>query len=342
MAYPKPLSTKTLERQYSALGLSEQTLGVLRGFFVVCSKLYGAIDMGEVWEVYKVLNNTQGFPALRRRNLLEFASVARRDVSVPYYVLEINEIYRDEPVADSKKMIVNKELVGFDTSKYYDVITIDEKAYGKPPYIPDNFLSWNGPPKTDEEKALLNFLGNLRVSAKEVEVYGYMVKCEHVGEKLKDFVFESEIYRIAYKWFSGEHEDGRKTSDQKRLDRLKRSLCSNAAEYLVEEARKDFDYRCPGSRGFQRFFDNLYEIGVKLTELQSKIVLDFLQEFVNNCHRYSNKGWTPMELGRRSGPMKGPLSMSFGPGVLEAMRKGDIDRTEVENFLKEHGIEPVN
>lgn len=342
MAYPKPLSTKTLERQYSALGLSEQTLDILRGFFVVCSKLYGAIDMGEVWEVYKVLNNTQGFPSLRRRNLLEFASVARRDASAPYYVIEINEIYRDEPVADSKKMIVNRDLVGFDARKYNDVVIIDEKAFGKVPYIPDNFLSWVNPPKTDEENALLNFLGNLRVSVKEVEVFGRVVKCEHFGEKLKDFVYESESYKFAYEWFSGGCENGRKTSDQKRLDRLKRSLCSNAAEYLVEGVRRDFDYGYSGSYAFQKFFDNLYEIGVVLTDLQSKIVLDFLQKFVNNCHLYSNKGWTPMELRRRSRPMKGPLSISFGPGMLEAMRRGDLDRAEVEKFLKEQGIETVN
>lgn len=111
---------------------------------------------------------------------------------------------------------------------------------------------------------------------------------------------------------------------------------------LVCNAKKNLDYMSKGSQGFQQFFDDLYEIGVELTDLQSKIILELLQDFVNNIHMYSNGGWTPKELRKLQGPRKGPIAMSFGPGILEAMERGDVDRNEIEAMLKDYGIDTLN
>lgn len=107
---------------------------------------------------------------------------------------------------------------------------IEEEAFGKPLFVPKDFLSWETPSVPAEETALLRFLENLMVTASEVEKWGVKIKCEHKGEKLKDFVFESEGYNMAYKWSNAEYEGGRKTVDHKHLEWLRKNLRSNAAE----------------------------------------------------------------------------------------------------------------
>lgn len=342
MAYPKPLLDKTIEKRYESLNLPKETLSTLHRFFHACSNLYGVIDLDSMWNLYRELNQTQGLPPVRRRNLIEFSSVARRDGSVPYFVFEVEEIYLDEPHRDSSRLVVNKDVVSPGSWRYHGIYSIEQEAYGKPLFVPKDFLSWVNPPVPSEEKALLRFLENLTVTANEVEKWGVKIKCEHKGEKLKDFVFESAGYKMAYKWSNAEYEGGRKTVDHKHLEWLKKGLCSNAAEYLVYNAKKNFDYMLKGSQGFQQFFDDLYEMGVELTDLQSKILLELLQDFINNLHMYSNGGWTPKELGRIQGPRKGPIAMDFGPGILKAMERGDIDRNEIERMLKDYGMDPLN
>ena len=53
MAYPKPLSEKSLARLYAQSGLSEKQIDYLHRFFRACANLYGAIDLHAVWDLYR-------------------------------------------------------------------------------------------------------------------------------------------------------------------------------------------------------------------------------------------------------------------------------------------------
>ena len=92
MAYPKPLSMKSLERLYRESGLTEEAQSFLHAFFAACANLYGAIALRHVWGVYQELRDA---PKLRRKDILAFASIVRREEQ-SYYVFEVNELFDED------------------------------------------------------------------------------------------------------------------------------------------------------------------------------------------------------------------------------------------------------
>ena len=59
MAYPKPLSEKSIARMYTDSKLSEEKIIFLRKFFDSCASLYGSICLNDMWEVYKELSKNR-------------------------------------------------------------------------------------------------------------------------------------------------------------------------------------------------------------------------------------------------------------------------------------------
>ena len=107
MSYPKPLSKKTLKRLYQEANLSEEAQAFLHTLFLACANLYGAIEMRSVWGIYLKLEQV---PKLRRKDLLAFSSIVRREIQ-SYYVYEIEELYSEEPHSEMDRHIVHRDLV---------------------------------------------------------------------------------------------------------------------------------------------------------------------------------------------------------------------------------------
>ena len=108
MSYPKPLSEKSLERLYEQSGLPVDARSFLHKFFSSCANLYGAVPLRHVWQIYGEL---KAAPKLRRKDLLAFSSIVRREEQ-PYYVFEAQEIFDDDSRSELDRFIVSKELVG--------------------------------------------------------------------------------------------------------------------------------------------------------------------------------------------------------------------------------------
>ena len=109
MSYPKPLSKKSLERLYKESRLTEEARTFFHAFFAACANLYGAIALRDVWQVYGELKDA---PKLRRKDILTFASIVRREEQ-PYYVFEVNELFDEDSNNELDRHIVTRELVGF-------------------------------------------------------------------------------------------------------------------------------------------------------------------------------------------------------------------------------------
>ena len=92
MSYPKPLSEKSLERLYKESGLTKEARTFLHVFFAACANLYGAIALRHMWGIYRELTDA---PKLRRKDMLTFASIVRREEQ-PYYVFEVNELFDED------------------------------------------------------------------------------------------------------------------------------------------------------------------------------------------------------------------------------------------------------
>ena len=108
MPYPKPLSEKSLERLYKESGLTGEERSFLQSFFSACASLYGAIPLRHVWTIYQQVKDA---PKLRRKDILAFASIARREEQ-PCLIFEANEIFDDDSHSELDRSIVSKELVG--------------------------------------------------------------------------------------------------------------------------------------------------------------------------------------------------------------------------------------
>ena len=197
MAYPKPLSMKSLERLYRESGLTEEAQSFLHAFFAACANLYGAIALRHVWGVYQELRDA---PKLRRKDILAFASIVRREEQ-SYYVFEVNELFDEDSNKELDRHIVSKELVHAGYGKYHLFYSLMEQIDDKPYCIPDNFLSYSKPNPSEHETALLDFLSNLKSVTDEcVPKHGRSVPNEHKGMKLGEFSFLNSDERFELEW----------------------------------------------------------------------------------------------------------------------------------------------
>lgn len=78
----KPLSKKTLEKKYAELGLSEEQVTYLRGFFCCCANLYGQVSVREAWDVFK---HYEGAKYMHRSVFYAFSGIVRREEGNPLW-----------------------------------------------------------------------------------------------------------------------------------------------------------------------------------------------------------------------------------------------------------------
>ena len=85
--------------------------------------------------------------------------------------------------------------------------------------------------------------------------------------------------------------------------------------------------------------DDLEDVGVNLNDKESEKLLSLIMKFNNRAHLYTNRGWTPDELGKSSmKDYKGPINISFGPGIQKSIKEGNISLDELMAKMKEMGF----
>lgn len=343
MAYPKPLSEKNLAKMYTQANIDERKSDFLHKFFLACSNLYGDIALRDMWEILKKCAPQYDMTDIKRKDLIEFSSIVRREKQ-PYYVFETDELYWGENRSDLKREIVNEELLapaGFDRLSW--IWKLDELRDDTPLYIPNDILSFANPTLSKEEKALLDFLGNLEVNAEEAQnSYGMKFKCRHYGEKLKDFSFRNDGEEREFRYCE---KDSEKRSAQR--EQLYRELIKRTTVPENEKIVARFKQDC--SLGFQNLSKNmqwvcneLAELCVLLNEKQNDELFDLMVEFNNRCHMWVIYGWTPHELAeyyrKSTKPSNGPTTLQFGDGFKKAVADGLINLEELEKEMKKRGI----
>ncbi|MBO4885878.1 MAG: hypothetical protein J5602_11260 [Clostridia bacterium] len=157
MPYPKPLSEKSLEKLYKDAGLTNEARSFLYAFFAACANLYGMIALRHVWQIFGALKEA---PNLRRKDLLAFTSIVRREEQ-PYYVFELDEIFDEDTHGELDRHIVSRELVGIGYGQFSLLYDLKEQIADRPYCVPDEFLSYAAPVQSAEESALLTFLSGL-------------------------------------------------------------------------------------------------------------------------------------------------------------------------------------
>ncbi len=337
MSYPKPLSEKSLAKMYREANIDERKSVFLHKLFLASANLYGVVVLRDLWEILKEIANQYGMEELKRKDLIAFSSIARRE-DLPYYIYEIDELYSEEKRTDLSREIVHKSLIksGFGKNAwYYDLV---ETQSNKPYFIPQDLLSFAVPDTTREEAELLSFLKGLKVTAKEAEdSYGRKFTCNHTGEFLGDFSFRNSDENYEYKLFSGEYKDHPSKNEKALQELVERTGCSEAEKiFRMYKQNCNIGDRNP-SYSTQRVLEELNEVGVQLSAKQFGKLTELLMQFNNNSNLWCNRGWTPNELAKCT-PRMAPTSVSLGPGIKQAIADGKINREDLESELTKRGI----
>ena len=337
--YPKPLSEKSLKKMYSELHLSDEQVDFLKQFILACTNLYGSISIRDIWGVYKELGKLTTVPKVKRTDIVSLSSVLRRE-ELPYFVYEIDELYCEEPRSDLNREFVSKYLVGNGSGKfswYYDVA---EAQTNYDYFVPENLLSFACPVAPAQEKELLDFVSELKVTADEYENnFGRILKCpDYKGQTLNSFSFMNDMERFDYMYAAGEIE-GVKGNPKEAQRLLEESRSMNEAEKIIDRLKwyGNIGHVTPIEM-IKYTTDELGEAGVELTKQQLEKLLNGIMDMHNHSHLMCMCGWSPADLAERT---KMPKAITFGPGIKKAIADGVLDKDELVSSIRAMGLEYV-
>lgn len=287
MVYPKPLSKKALERKYNESGISDEVLKYLHTLFKACANLYGHIELRDMWVIHKRMENV---PTIQRKQLVEFAGIARRDGDLLYCVFEADELWDDVRRSGVGREIVHKDLVGGAYRKlqsYYELIDWYRDNY--PFYIPENLLDYAEPVLSEEELAFQEYIENLEVTADtSASRYGHEHPCENKGKRLKEFSFQTESEKFLIDYYKNRPA---------RQAAIMQECSGTEAEKLLRKSRfLDTIGREPVEMIYKYMIEELIEVGVQPDDRMMGELLGKFAAAHNNSHLWCLFGWTPNGL----------------------------------------------
>jgi len=330
MSYPKPLSEKTIERLYNEAGISKAVRNYLHTLFAACANLYGALSLRDVWSLYQGI---AGAPKIRRKDLIAFSSIVRREKQ-PYYVFEIEELYTEEPHNELDRHIVSGELVSCGYGKLHLFYLLMENLDDRPYCLPDDLLSFATPVPISEETNLLSFLGNLKSTADICKPkFGRSCPNENKGKKLSAFSFLNSEERFDMEYYK--NRPGQ-------LAELKEDCSGNEAEKTLRHFKRAENIN-PGAmtKHLEYITEELEEAGVCLTDKQLEKLLELVSAFHNNSRLWGLSGWKPVELARMS-LSHGMPAISFGPGLQKAFADGTMNKEELIEGIRKLGLDVID
>lgn len=301
-ALPKPLSQKSIQKMLKEW--KHETVNKLHDYYAAFSNLYGIIMLSDAWKICKHYE-----PKIHKKEFMDFSSVARRE-DLPYYILEIDELYCDEPrISDAQRFIVNKELVTDGYYRFANVYDLVELQLDKPFYYPERMTDFTDNANSAQWNALCSFIRNIKNSK---------------GTKLSEYVFMSDWDKRELEYCKSQRRKNEilKRASVPRSDRIIKIL-----KLKMHTAKNPLNYLSHA----------LEESDVLLTKKELQKLVQLLQDANNYSHHWSNRGWTPMEIHQKYGNPS-PRSMSFGPGLQKAFANGDIDKNEIIEKLRSMGI----
>lgn len=301
-ALPKPLSQKSIQKMLE--GWNPETVDKLHAYYVAFSNLYGVIMLSDAWKIIK-----QYEPKMRKKEFLDFSSIARRE-DLTYYVIEIDELYCDEPrVSDAQRFIINKALVSDGYYRFNSVYKLIEMQLDKPFYCPEKLTDFTENADSSQWNALCDYIRNIKTSC---------------GVRLSELVFLNEWDKFDLEYYKS----------QRKKDEILKRASTPLSERIIRVLWLDMN---TADDPMAYLSHALEEADAKLTMAEYEKLLRLWQDANNHSHLWSNRGWTPIALHQRYG---NPTlrSMSFGPGLQKAFADGDIDKKELIEKLKAMGI----
>ena len=124
-----------------------------------------------------------------------------------YYIYEIDELYKEETRTPDERFIIYREVLDLITKKVFYVL--DETAYNKPFYVPENLLDLKGHLVTKEEEELVRFIEEIQSNSPVLEKRwnkNISKPSPYQGKKLKEIYALSDSDQFELDWVSGKCE----------------------------------------------------------------------------------------------------------------------------------------
>lgn len=181
MALPTPLSARTIEKKFA--NWDPAKVDLLHKYFAAFANLYGAIQLNSAWELVR---DDKPKPRIMKQELIDFSTIVMRE-KLPYFVLEIHEMYSGEKNSDGKRFIIHKNLLLDDTRRRYASAEIMiGRKYGYPYCVPESFFDHVDQIPLDKHPAFLEL----------VEIYSAMKTPD--GLPLTEVIIEPYQYSKLY------------------------------------------------------------------------------------------------------------------------------------------------
>ena len=308
MAYPKPLSAKSIDKMFSSW--EPHVVKVLHTYYAAFANLYGSIQLKDAWKIFKRFE-----PKIHKKQFVEFSSIVRRE-DVHYCIFEIDELYCDERRNENERFIVNKELIADGYGKYGRVYKLHELQIGKPYYNKPDLLEVAKHRNYDKE--LGQFVNKM-----------IFTEGEQKGKRFDEAVFLTKEEEFIIGYYKSE------TKKQK----IKERALIPFSEKLIKYLQSAVEFADNPIVSISKYLEDVGYIFE--SKKQAVKFFKMLADYMNNSHLWRNGGFTPYELRSMAEPGL-PKTISLGPGIKKAIEEGQLNRDEIYAKFKEMGIDVVN
>ncbi len=336
----KPLSQKTLETKYASLGLSEKKLDALHAHFRAVANLYGMMSVQEAWDLFR---QYEGTVFVHKKEFVAFAGVAQRQEDLPYYVIDINEVFSEEKPLDEMRLIVNKRLVLRGMHRFYPMYALYDKCQKYSIYVPekDVFRSFVEDRfyQTKAGKEMVAFISALKTTGCGFDISKEKLKLKDVnGQSVKGKRLDSFSFITPDEQFDIDYTKNETT--KKALTQEYTELASTKALNLIKRRILEGEFFDDVSAVSTRIETLRRDFGVEMTMATVQKFIALYTELHNTSHMWCMFGWSPNELSAKYGSGR-PKSISIGPNMKEMIANGELDPDDLRKKLDELGIEMI-
>ncbi len=337
MAYPKPLSSRTIQKMLEEAQIDNKKADFLYELYHCASNLYGIITLEELWNVYKALKSKNRYPSIKKKELIAFSDIVRRQ-NLPYRIYEVGEIYKEQEEGKEIRLLIKKDLArqeGFHRDELY---FIDDQRYEFPLYFPKDILVFTDDYETLEEKNFRIYLENLICKQKYItNEDGKKIRNPNYLKKMKDYSYKDEVDYAVLKMYSEKDSP----YHRRKLEEVTRIISLPASTRVYNAIVENVKKGCIKQTVLiSMLFDYLHEAGAEIDDREVDIVLKYFIEMYNNTHQFSMGGWAPHELALAYPPNPDARpSIVFGENLQRMFETGEIDREEYEKAIRDAGLE---
>ena len=303
----KPYARSTLVKKYRATGINTHIIDMVKTYLDACANFYYLLEMDEAFKI--ITRDVE----VTREQFDSLLTLLTRDDDLDGYIIPESEMYED---GDDTLLIL---------SKYY--LTVDNKECDIGDFIdkmddPDVDVSSLPPPFAEDWDRFYPLY--------EARAGKTLFVPDDLPMYANEEYYESTPQTAALERFLEPRLKKPGNIDTITDAEYKTYLVHALVMEILEIIK---DPTIMPTQGVSKAIETVNAIvDRKMGEKAANQFVDLYLNLSNHTRFPSNKGYTPNELSALL-PKGGPTTISFGPGIQESIRNGDLDADEFRQAI---------